>query len=194
MPTLNCKETCRVLCRSVSEIILKLQFTCEIKTTLPSRRSCCSSNCTGIMRSRNRVYNTQILAMDNDPSMLGVMLQRTVPDHINVRSLQSAIDPLKDARRMKPASFGNIVCSDLALAPYTAAASVALMKETGRDLKGLEIVMIGHSGFVGKLAAMMMMMAGGATVTVCHHMTRSVAMHSRLADVVIVVVGKLHLI
>lgn len=95
---------------------------------------------------------------------------------------------------MKPASFGNIVCSDLALAPYTSAASVALMKETGRDLKGLEIVMIGHSGFVGKLAAMMMMMAGGATVTVCHHMTRSVAMHSRLADVVIVVVGKLHLI
>ena len=95
---------------------------------------------------------------------------------------------------MKPASFGNIVCSDLALAPYTAAASVALMKETGRDLKGLEIVMIGHSGFVGKLAAMMMMMAGGATVTVCHHMTRSVAMHSRLADVVIAVVGKLHLI
>ena len=34
----------------------------------------------------------------------------------------------------------------------------------------------------------------GATVTVCHHMTRSVAAHSRRADVVIVAVGKPHLI
>ena len=39
-----------------------------------------------------------------------------------------------------------------------------------------------------------MLMAEGATVTVCHHMTRSVAMHSRRADVVIVAVGKAHLI
>ena len=39
-----------------------------------------------------------------------------------------------------------------------------------------------------------MMMAEGATVTVCHHMTRSVAMHSRRADAVVVAVGKPHLI
>jgi methylenetetrahydrofolate dehydrogenase (NADP+)/methenyltetrahydrofolate cyclohydrolase len=35
----------------------------------------------------------------------------------------------------------------------------------------------------------MMLMADGATVTVCHHLTRSVAMHSRRADVVVVAVG-----
>jgi methylenetetrahydrofolate dehydrogenase (NADP+)/methenyltetrahydrofolate cyclohydrolase len=35
-----------------------------------------------------------------------------------------------------------------------------------------------------------MLMAEGATVTVCHHMTRSVAAHSRRADVVLVAVGK----
>lgn len=48
--------------------------------------------------------------------------------------------------------------------------------------------MIGHSEIVGKPAAMMLM-AEGATVTVCHHLTRSVAMHSRRADVVVVAVG-----
>jgi len=53
--------------------------------------------------------------------------------------------------------------------------------------------MIGHSEIVGKPAAMMLM-AEGATVTVCHHMTRSVTMHSRRADVVVVAVGKPHLI
>ena len=94
---------------------------------------------------------------------------------------------------MNPASIGNIVYNDLALAPCTAAASVELIKQTGLKLEGLEVVIIGHSAIVGKPAAFMLM-AEGATVTVCHHMTRSVAAHSRRADVVIVAVGKPHLI
>ena len=130
----------------------------------------------------------KIVEMNDNPDVLGVILQRPVPEHINVRSLQSAIHPLKDVEGMNPASIGNIVYSDVALAPCTAAASVELIKRTGLDLKGLEIVMIGHSEIVGKPAAMMLM-AQGATVTVCHHMTRSVAMHSRRADVVVVAVG-----
>ena len=134
-----------------------------------------------------------ILEMNDDPAVLGVILQRPVPGHINVRSLQSAIHPLKDVEGMNPASIGNIVYSDVALAPCTAAASVELIKETGLPLEGLEVVMIGHSEVVGKPAAMMLM-AEGCTVTVCHHMTRSVAMHSRRADVVVVAVGKAHLI
>ena len=135
----------------------------------------------------------RLLEMNDDGSVLGVILQRPVPNHINVRSLQSAIHPLKDVEGMNPASIGNIVYSDVALAPCTAAASVELIKETGLSLEGLEVVMIGHSEIVGKPAAMMLM-AEGATVTVCHHMTRSVAMHSRRADVVVVAVGKAHFI
>lgn len=135
----------------------------------------------------------RIQKMNDDENVLGIILQRPVPSQINVRSLQSAIHPLKDVEGMNPASIGNIVYSDVALAPCTAAASVELIKETGLDLKGLEVVMIGHSEIVGRPAAMMLM-AEGATVTVCHHMTRSVPMHSRRADVVVVAVGVPHLI
>ncbi len=123
----------------------------------------------------------------------GVILQRPVPDHINLRSLQSAIHPLKDVEGMNPASIGNIIYNDVALAPCTAAAAVELIRETGLNMEGLEVVMVGHSEIVGKPVAMMLM-AEGATVTVCHHMTRSVAMHSRRADVVVVAVGKAHLL
>ncbi|NRB04958.1 MAG: bifunctional 5,10-methylenetetrahydrofolate dehydrogenase/5,10-methenyltetrahydrofolate cyclohydrolase [Rhodobacteraceae bacterium] len=135
----------------------------------------------------------RIQKMNDDPDVLGVILQRPVPDHINVRSLQSAIHPLKDLEGMNPASIGNIIYNDVALAPCTAAAAVELVRETGLNMEGLEVVMVGHSEIVGKPAAMMLM-AEGATVTVCHHMTRSVAMHSRRADVVVVAVGKAHLI
>jgi methylenetetrahydrofolate dehydrogenase (NADP+)/methenyltetrahydrofolate cyclohydrolase len=131
----------------------------------------------------------RLVAMNDDSGVLGVILQRPVPRHINARSLASAIHPFKDLEGMNPASIGDIVYNDLALAPCTASASVELIKETGLDLHGLEVVMIGHSEIVGKPAAFMLM-AEGATVTVCHHLTRSVAAHSRRADAVLVAVGK----
>ena len=135
----------------------------------------------------------RIQAMNDDADVLGIILQRPVPDHINVRSLQSAIHPLKDIEGMNPASIGNIVHNDVALPPCTAAAAVELIHATGLNMAGLEVVMIGHSEIVGKPIAMVLM-AEGATVTVCHHMTRSVAMHSRRADVVVVAVGRAHLV
>jgi methylenetetrahydrofolate dehydrogenase (NADP+)/methenyltetrahydrofolate cyclohydrolase len=131
----------------------------------------------------------RLVAMNDDPDVLGVILQRPVPPHIHGRSLASAIHPFKDVEGMNPASIGDIVYNDLTLAPCTAAASVELIKATGLALHGLEVVMIGHSEIVGKPAAFMLM-AEGATVTVCHHMTRSVAAHSRRADAVLVAVGK----
>ena len=131
----------------------------------------------------------RIVAMNDDVDVLGIILQRPVPKHIHGRSLASAIHPLKDVEGMNPASIGNIVYNELALAPCTAAASVELIKATGLDLHGLEVVMIGHSEIVGKPAAFLLM-AEGATVTVCHHLTRSVASHSRRADAVLVAVGK----
>ena len=131
----------------------------------------------------------RLVAMNDDPGVLGVILQRPVPNHVHGRSLASAIHPFKDVEGMNPASIGDIVYNDMTLAPCTAAASVELIKATGLPLHGLEVVMIGHSEIVGKPAAFMLM-AEGATVTVCHHMTRSVAAHSRRADAVLVAVGK----
>ena len=128
-------------------------------------------------------------AMNDDRDVLGVILQRPLPPHLHGRSLASAIHPLKDIEGMNPASIGNIVYNDLGLAPCTAAASVELIKATGLTLHGLEVVMVGHSEIVGKPAAFMLM-GEGATVTVCHHMTRSVAAHSRRADAVLVAVGR----
>ncbi len=136
---------------------------------------------------------SRIQNMNDDPSVLGIIIQRPLSSHINIRSLQSAVHPLKDLEGMDPASIGNIIYSDIDLVPFTAAASVEMIKSTGLTLPGLEVVMIGHSEIVGRPAAMMLM-AEGATVTICHHMTRSVAMHSRLADVVLVPVGSPHLI
>lgn len=134
-----------------------------------------------------------IQGMNADPRVTGIIIQRPVPAHIPIKAIQAAVHPLKDVEGMHPASIGNIVYNQLDLAPCTAAASVELLKATGLDLKGLEVVVVGHSEIVGKPIAFLLM-SEGATVTVCHHMTRSVAAHARRADALFVAVGKPRLI
>ncbi len=134
-----------------------------------------------------------IHGMNADPRVTGIIIQRPVPAHIPIKAIQAAIHPLKDVEGMHPASIGNIVYNQLDLAPCTAAASVELLKATGLELKGLEVVVVGHSEIVGKPIAFLLM-SEGATVTVCHHMTRSVAAHARRADALFVAVGKPRLI
>ena len=134
-----------------------------------------------------------IHGMNADPRVTGIIIQRPVPSLIPIKAIQAAIHPLKDVEGMHPSSIGNIVYNQLDLAPCTAAASVELLKETGLDLKGLEVVVVGHSEIVGKPIAFLLM-SEGATVTVCHHMTRSGAAHARRADALCVAVGKPRLI
>lgn len=127
--------------------------------------------------------------LNTDPRVTGIIIQRPVPDHVPVRTLQTKIHPLKDVEGMHPSSIGNIVYNELVMGPCTAVASVELLKKTGLELKGLEVVIIGHSEIVGKPIAFLLM-SEGATVTVCHHMTRNLRVHSRQADAVFVAVGK----
>ncbi len=128
-------------------------------------------------------------AMNADPRITGIIVQRPAPAQINVKQLQSAIHPLKDVEGLHPASIGNIVYNEIDLGPCTAMASVHMLKSTGLALAGLEVVVVGHSEIVGKPIAFLLM-AEGATVTVCHHMTRNLAVHCRQADAVFVAVGK----
>ncbi len=136
---------------------------------------------------------SSIHALNADPRVTGVIVQRPVPAHISLRTLQAAVNPMKDVEGMHPASIGNIVYNQMDLAPCTAAAAVELLKSTELKLEGLEVVVIGHSEIVGKPTAFLLMSAG-ATVTVCHHMTRSVAVHARRADALFVAIGRPQLI
>ncbi|PVZ63479.1 bifunctional 5,10-methylene-tetrahydrofolate dehydrogenase/5,10-methylene-tetrahydrofolate cyclohydrolase [Pelagibaculum spongiae] len=134
-----------------------------------------------------------IAGLNADPSVSGIILQRPMPAHLNVKALQKAVHPLKDVEGMHPESIGNIVYKEMELGPCTAMAAVEILKSTGLKLEGLEVVVIGHSEIVGKPIAFLLL-AEGATVTVCHHMTHNVAVHTRRADVVFVAVGKAGLV
>jgi len=130
-----------------------------------------------------------LAGLNADPRVNGIIIQRPLPAHIPVKALQKAVHPLKDVEGMHPSSIGNIVYNDLVLGPCTAVAAVDILKTLPLKMEGLDVCVIGHSEIVGKPIAFLMM-GLGATVTVCHHMTRQVAVHSRSADAVFVAVGK----
>ncbi len=130
-----------------------------------------------------------IHCLNIDPRVTGIILQRPVPRALPIKRLQASIHPLKDVEGLNPASIGNIVYNELELGPCTAIAAIELLKSSGVRLSGLEVTVVGHSEIVGKPIAFLLM-AEGATVTVCHHLTREVATHSRRSDALLVAVGQ----
>lgn len=130
-----------------------------------------------------------IQAMNIDPHITGIIIQRPVPVDLDLKQLELAIAPAKDVEGMNPTNIGKVVYDDFVLGPCTSQASVELLKATGLELQGLEVVIVGHSEIVGKPIALHLL-AQLATVTVCHHGTRNLATHTRRADALFVAVGK----
>ena len=130
-----------------------------------------------------------IYALNADPRVTGIILQRPVPKTSDLEQLENAIHPSKDVEGMSSANIGNIVYGDSTLGPCTSLAAVELLRSTGLNLRGLEVVMVGHSEIVGKPVALLLV-EELATVTLCHHGTRNLSYHTRQADALVVAVGK----
>jgi len=64
-----------------------------------------------------------------------------------------------------------------------------LLEETGLDLHGQEVVIVGASNIVGRPMALELLLAG-ATVTVAHKFTRDLQAHIERADIVVAAAGK----
>jgi methylenetetrahydrofolate dehydrogenase (NADP+)/methenyltetrahydrofolate cyclohydrolase len=130
-----------------------------------------------------------IQALNVDPRVTGIILQRPLPAKLDLEQVENAIHPSKDVEGMSPVHIGNIVYGDSSLGPCTSLASVELLRSTGLNLRGLEVVVVGHSEIVGKPVALLLV-EELATVTICHHGTRNLSYHTRQADALIVAVGK----
>ena len=133
----------------------------------------------------------EIDALNDDPTVSGIILQMPLPGHLDARSIQIAIAPGKDVEGMGTTNMGQLFYGGGACAPCTAVAAVELLKRTCDDLAGKEVVIVGHSEIVGKPIAMLLLQSlnESPTVTVCHIATRDLAFHTRRADVLFVAAG-----
>jgi len=134
--------------------------------------------------------------LNTDPKVNGIIIQMPLPQEIDYKKISQFIQPDKDAEGMHPWNIGKILFGKAQLVPCTAAAVMELVNNTGVDLYGKEVVVVGHSEIVGKPLSLLLL-DKFATVTVCHIGTSKAGKleeHVRKAEVLIVAVGKAGLI
>jgi len=100
-----------------------------------------------------------------------------------------AIDPAKDIDGIHPLNAGRLLLGHPGFVPTTAQAAVELLKRSGIELRGRDVVVVGRSNVVGKPAAVLLARED-ATVTLCHSRTKDLAGHLARADVVVVAAGR----
>jgi methylenetetrahydrofolate dehydrogenase (NADP+)/methenyltetrahydrofolate cyclohydrolase len=137
-----------------------------------------------------------IQKLNSDKSINGIIIQMPLPSHIDYKKISEFILPQKDVEGMHPNNIGKILFGKSKILPCTPAAVIELLKSTGIDLYGKEVVIVGHSEIVGKPLALLLL-EKFATVTVCHIGTskaNKLEEHVRKAEILIVAVGKAGLI
>ncbi|HKU69805.1 MAG TPA: bifunctional methylenetetrahydrofolate dehydrogenase/methenyltetrahydrofolate cyclohydrolase FolD [Burkholderiales bacterium] len=130
-----------------------------------------------------------IRALNRNPAIHGILLQLPLPRHLDADRIAQAVDPRKDVDGLTWASLGALMASHPGFEACTPAGVIVLLERAGIPIDGRDAVVVGRSTEVGKPMALMLM-ARGATVTICHSRTRDLAQHTRRADILVAAIGK----
>jgi methylenetetrahydrofolate dehydrogenase (NADP+)/methenyltetrahydrofolate cyclohydrolase len=134
-----------------------------------------------------------IQSFNHNPQIHGILVQSPLPKHINEEAVVDEIDPSKDVDCFHPVNVGNLIIGKKGMLPCTPAGIIQILKRTGVAIAGKHAVVVGRSNIVGKPMAMLLLREH-ATVTICHSRTPNMAEITRQADILVVAVGKVHLI
>ena len=132
--------------------------------------------------------------LNNNTQIHGILVQLPLPSHIDEARILEAIDPSKDVDGFHPMSVGRLATgSGDFFAPCTPAGVVEMLVRSGHDPAGKHVVVVGRSNIVGKPAAALLMRkaaGGNATVTIAHSRTRDLGAVTRMADILVVAMGR----
>jgi len=128
-------------------------------------------------------------ALNQDPKVHGILVQLPLPKHLDAARLIDRIDPNKDVDGFHPINSGALFSGQPRLVPCTPAGVMVLLEHTKVNLRGAEAVIVGASNIVGKPQAMLLL-AAGATVTLCNSKTKDLQAHCQRADVLVAALGK----
>lgn len=146
--------------------------------------------------------------LNKDERISGILVFLPLPKYINPRAVLNTITPEKDVDGLGAISIGRLAAEESthqlfgeghvslqegsvtpSFLPCTPYGVIRLIEHYGIELKSKDVVVVGKSLTVGKSLALMML-AKGATVTVCHRETKNLADKTRTADILCVAVGK----
>jgi methylenetetrahydrofolate dehydrogenase (NADP+)/methenyltetrahydrofolate cyclohydrolase len=136
--------------------------------------------------------------LNADPTVDGILVQLPLPRHIETQKIVLAIDPEKDVDGFHPLNVGRLASMapgaplDFPV-PCTPLGCSLLLAGTLGVLAGKQAVVVGRSTLVGRPVAQLLLRSD-CTVTIAHSRTRDLPALCRQADILVVAIGKPHLV
>ena len=132
---------------------------------------------------------TFIEDLNRNKEVNGILVQLPLPKTINEKNILDKIDPLKDVDGFHYINSGKLFNGFDSLIPCTPAGIVEILKHYNIEIEGKHCVIVGRSNIVGKPISLLMLKEN-ATITVCHSKTENLEYYTKMADILIVAVGK----
>jgi methylenetetrahydrofolate dehydrogenase (NADP+)/methenyltetrahydrofolate cyclohydrolase len=131
----------------------------------------------------------KVRALNDDPSVHGILVQMPLPLQVREAAVLDTLDPAKDVDALTPTNAGLLMSGRAGLVSCTPSGVMMLLKEYVGDIAGKDVLVIGRSLLFGKPAAQLLL-AANATVTMAHSKTRDLPALARRADIVVAAIGR----
>ena len=142
--------------------------------------------------SEKEILN-KIEELNKDESINGIILQLPIPKKYNQEKLINSIDPNKDVDGLTFINQGKLFNNSDSIIPCTPKGIMEIFKYYNIDLTSKNVVIVGRSNLVSK-PLLIECLNKNATVTMCHSKTKNLEFYTKNADILVVAVGKKHLI
>ena len=119
----------------------------------------------------------------------GILVQMPLPNHLNSKIIQNRIIPSKDVDGLTDINTGKLVHNCASLISCTPKGIVDLLDAYKIETRGKHAVIVGRSDLVGK-PLVNLLLNRDATVSICHSKTKDLSTITKLADILIVAIGK----
>ena len=150
-----------------------------------------------LIRLSDNVSEEELLSevdkINNNQDIDGLIVQLPLPDHIDEMKVTEAIDPKKDVDGFHPSNIGRMALNLPTYLPATPAGILELLKRYEVETSGKHCVVIGRSHIVGSPMSILMSRnsyPGNCTVTLTHSGTKNLKEITKIADILIVALGK----
>jgi methylenetetrahydrofolate dehydrogenase (NADP+) / methenyltetrahydrofolate cyclohydrolase len=127
--------------------------------------------------------------LNTDSGIHGIIIQMPLPAHLVAKDLCSLIHSLKDVDGLSPVNIGLLAQGDPLFVPATAKGIVSLLDFYSVQIAGRHTLIINRSLLVGR-PLIQLFLDRDATVTVAHSKTENLESLTRMADIIVVAVGK----
>lgn len=159
--------------------------------------ACADAGMHSVLEEYGAISQEQLLQcvarLNADPRIHGILVQLPLPAHIDAQAVIAAIAAEKDVDGFHVSNAGGLMTGQPLFRPCTPYGVMKMLEAMDYPLRGAHAVIVGASNIVGKPQAMLLL-AAGATITVCNSKTRELARHTRQADILVVAAGRRRLV